>query len=94
MSTSDSQAGLPPTACPRCGCRLDAADQSNGGTARPRPGDFSVCWGCGQVLVFTEACGLRAAVTADLVEADPATRAELARVSHAIRRLINDLWKN
>ncbi len=40
--------------CPSCGYRMNAATHVRG-EAVPRPGDLSLCWGCGTVLIFDEA---------------------------------------
>jgi hypothetical protein len=53
---------LPTDMCPSCSERLDAAS----GTELPRPGDFSVCFECGEVLRFTDALGVVAAGAAEL----------------------------
>lgn len=51
---------VPPHACPSCSKLLRV---QNGLTsqAAPKPGDFTVCDGCGQLLRFTEGLGIRKA---------------------------------
>lgn len=45
--------------CPTCGKVMDAVSGLNHDDA-PKPGDWSLCYGCGELLRFTEQLGLRA----------------------------------
>jgi hypothetical protein len=40
--------------CPACKKALDAATHFTKPGARPKPGDFTVCSGCGEILCFGE----------------------------------------
>lgn len=44
----------PLTHCPFCNKRLDRAANIPGETAAPSPGDFALCFGCGEWHVYTE----------------------------------------
>lgn len=59
VSPRDPREGIIPTACPACGYRLDAAMDAAGSDAAPGPGDFTVCFGCGAVLRYTDELGVR-----------------------------------
>ena len=51
--------------CPTCGKKLDGATDFVG-NATPSPGDFSVCSGCQDILVFTDELGLRELTEEDM----------------------------
>lgn len=40
--------------CPTCRCLLDAATEAHNAEVMPRPGDYSICFRCGQCLVFND----------------------------------------
>jgi len=44
----------PPSRCPNCGGKLDAASEVFGGNAAPRPDDLSVCIHCATMLKFND----------------------------------------
>lgn len=43
-----------PRTCPACGKDLDLHESTTGRHDTPKPGDLSLCWGCGSVGVYTE----------------------------------------
>lgn len=45
--------------CPYCGKTLDAATPAFDDSAKPKPGDISICIGCGGSLVFANDMSLR-----------------------------------
>lgn len=45
--------------CPYCGGHLDAAASAEGDDVMPRPGDPSICFHCGEWLIFGEDLKLR-----------------------------------
>jgi hypothetical protein len=51
--------------CPTCGKMLDGATDIIG-DATPSAGDFTVCVGCRDILVFTDELGLRALTEEDM----------------------------
>jgi hypothetical protein len=75
-----------PTACPRCGYRLDAASDLIGG-ATPKPGDFSVCLNCGELLRFNRKRILRICRPHELRDPGlgPKEHATLLRAQQLIR---------
>jgi hypothetical protein len=54
MKTTD----LPPSACPYCDYLTDGASDPTG-KYTPKPGDFSICLACAQLLVFDSGLKLR-----------------------------------
>ena len=57
------------TTCPSCGSFMDAAtNASKSGKPRPTPGDFSLCFGCGQALRFDEHLEPLVALDSELAE--------------------------
>lgn len=67
MSTYRHQA----TTCPGCAKKLDASSGADG--VAPKPGDCSICWYCGAMLLYQEDLTLRPMTNAEKVEhlADP-----------------------
>lgn len=65
-------AEMPETRCANCGKRLDRASGVVAKNARnfkrPKPGDLSLCIGCGHVSVFDEGLRLRAPTAAEIVK--------------------------
>lgn len=43
---------VPPSDCPTCGARTDAATEAPAMRARPQPGDYSICFACGAICRF------------------------------------------
>lgn len=73
-----------PAGCPTCGAANDAATYAGEGSARPAPGDLSVCLYCGEWRLFDDA--LRPTIKA--TEEDQACApAELLERAREIRRL-------
>jgi hypothetical protein len=70
----DPRAGI---SCQRCGYGMDAATGMVDQTARPQPGDFSVCARCGLPMRFEEGCRLRALEVGEIEEMAPKQRAQL-----------------
>ena len=77
MAGEDPRAGVTPTSCQRCGYRMDSASVLGDKTARPRPGDFSICARCGLPMRFAEGGRLRAIEVAEIEELSPEGRARL-----------------
>jgi Zn ribbon nucleic-acid-binding protein len=51
---TDSTA-IPAAKCPKCGYFMDATCEAyNYGGRRPRPGDISMCLGCGYASIFND----------------------------------------
>jgi hypothetical protein len=48
----DSRDGIKAADCPKCGLFMDAATAVDGSPARPKEGDFSVCFSCAQIFRF------------------------------------------
>jgi hypothetical protein len=44
---------IPPQTCPLCGLEVGRAT-AIGGMAKPNPGDFTICIGCGGILHFDD----------------------------------------
>lgn len=74
---------IPEMACPACDARLDRAAALNHGHA-PKPGDFTVCIGCGAILRFGVE-GLVAVAPDSLQELDAQQRRDVLRASSLIR---------
>ena len=45
-------ARTPACECPACGYEIDAAMAATEGTAKPKPGDLSICLACASALKF------------------------------------------
>ena len=71
---------LPPDKCPWCGKVVNAAS-GVGSRSAPRPGDFSVCDRCGEVLRFGSDLKLARAPTnwRDVLDPDQVRSIELCR---------------
>lgn len=87
MSEVTDAVRVPLSPCPKCNYRLDAATLVRPGTALPKPGDFTICLRCGEVLIFGDELALRVAMANDVRAAGPEVMAEIRRVSRAVRRL-------
>lgn len=82
MKTTSTAAGT----CPRCGYKFDHAT----GVAHdnlPKPGDFSLCLRCGQVLRFEAGLVAVIALDRELEELAPEQRALIRRAQRAIPTL-------
>src|SRR5262245_6109071 len=80
---------LPISFCPACGYTLDAASNPPGaGEERPKPGDLTVCFKCGQtILVFEPDMTLRLARSEDLDGLDVETLYQLRKLQIKIQDL-------
>ena len=58
---------LPVNVCPTCFYELDCATNTTG-SRRPRPGDFSVCMKCGEIMVFDESLRFKVPSVSALLE--------------------------
>jgi hypothetical protein len=66
--------------CPMCNAKLDAATHLPG-KAVPKPGDVSVCAGCGELLQFTDRMGLEKMEQEKLAQLSKQDRLVLERAS-------------
>lgn len=56
--------------CPYCGRPNDAAAHALNGAELPTAGNWSVCWGCGAVAIFTgDGLATRQLTDAEIIEA-------------------------
>ncbi len=76
---------LPVSACPSCGYKIEEATFIGKKTKKPKPGDFSLCFKCGEILCFKPDLTVRAAELNDLVNLSPENSAMLDRAQKAIR---------
>jgi hypothetical protein len=89
--TAHDGAEIPLQGCPTCGYQVDAATLvqkllPQPQVKRPRPGDFSVCFSCGEMLRFTDAMTLRICDLNDMVGLTPRLGAYLSMVQNAVRK--------
>jgi hypothetical protein len=75
---------IPPCPCPACGAMHEAISGPEG--KRPSPGDFSLCFTCGEVLVFQADLTTRCAELNDLVGMSDELRKKVETVQAAIGR--------
>ncbi len=80
---------LPTASCPRCGYEMDSASGVNH-NRKPKPGDFSLCLRCGQVLRFDDELVPVLALERELEELEPEQRALIRRA----QRLIPTVWRD
>jgi hypothetical protein len=77
-----------PATCPACGHPIDAAGTPEPGDDYvPAPGDVSICFGCGFVLIFTQNLKLRAPTPDEYLSFPPEQRAELESIQHKIKAI-------
>lgn len=78
---------LPPSKCPVCGKTVDAATPFIKGQekARPRPGDVTVCVGCGEICAYTDEMTLRRAELNDLMKMPESDREMIGKVQDMIK---------
>jgi hypothetical protein len=57
-----------PSLCPHCGKLLDGVTCLEDDAITPKPGDFSVCFGCSALLTFDETLIVRLATDQELKE--------------------------
>lgn len=65
--------------CPTCDANLNGATHSDDEAISPRPGDYSMCWYCGEYLRFDDDMQLRLLTSKDIVEAPLTELAEMRR---------------
>ena len=64
--------------CPNCMSRIDSATPAYGNkAARPSPGDLSVCFYCGQPMMFKDDMRLRLLTEQEYLDLDMETREKL-----------------
>ena len=63
--------------CPNCMSRIDSATSAFGDKARPGPGDLSVCFYCGQPMMFKDDMRLRLLTEQEYLDLDMETREKL-----------------
>lgn len=85
MNTDATGKELPKSKCPTCGHILDAATCTYS-NARPRPGDFTVCISCGEILRFGEDMVPGFATVGDMLEVSDKVKDYLDQAQHLIRR--------
>jgi hypothetical protein len=79
---------LPPKKCPHCGYLVTAASAMRGPTPMPKPGDLSVCFGCGEALQFDRRLRLAKITAAELAALGRREAAEFHRVQREVRRFL------
>lgn len=80
---------LPISKCPTCGYELDSASEMvhiAHKDIKPARGDFSLCFKCGEVLVFGEDLTLHLATLAELMDADCENMAAITLIQDKIRK--------
>jgi hypothetical protein len=80
---------VPNSECPHCRHRLNACSTLDTPRA-PRPGDLSVCIGCGEVVQFGARLELQRAPVRVLIRLKPRERAELRKAQSAVRAMLAD----
>ena len=70
---------LPEQACPLCHTTLDAHGTFDSTDDAPGPGDWTICSGCLQWLIFTRAMKLRPVTNAEWLALSKVERMELTR---------------
>lgn len=80
----DVTTDTPPTKCPECGHKIDAAT----GPVVPKAGDVSICIYCSAINVFNADRTIRPATDEEMREfaGDPRIKAYLAAVAESRRR--------
>lgn len=69
---------LPSCACPACAKELNAATPTKG-EGMPKPGDYSLCFGCGSFLVFQQDLTVRLLTIEEIETMDDENRNDLVR---------------
>ena len=72
--------------CPGCSKKLDAVTEIPKGNYKPRPGDISICFYCGQILVFDFDLKLQVAQLNDLMTLSPWQHRMLDQAQSKIKR--------
>lgn len=65
--------------CPYCGYKMDTSKGAMDDTARPEPGDISVCLSCGEAGIFNEAMAMRQMTEAERASIPKEQRLLLAK---------------
>lgn len=73
------------TKCPTCKGKIDAATGVAEPNHSPREGDFSLCFECGEILVFTKDLSLRMADLNDMLTVSDRNKDLLERGQQWIR---------
>jgi len=79
MKTTD----VPLTPCPTCGKILECASHTK---REPRPGDLSVCIGCGELLAFDAHLVLHVADLRDLIGLDYRMFKRIGKLQALVRK--------
>ena len=72
--------------CPHCGHPIDMHSSKD---AEPKPGDLSICFYCGEFILFSEHMSLLKCPQEYLDVLDEETREELHRVQEDVKQIIN-----
>ena len=82
---------VPLTKCPTCGKVLDAATAAADGQtppdAMPEPGNYTVCLGCGEILIFDRRMRAARPTPADWITTPVDVQQALRRVQAAVRSM-------
>lgn len=94
---AEKKLGTPPSNCPSCGKVNDLAECLEDESARPKPGDVSICIKCGAFLIFNSSLGqdlMSEDALSDLRKNHYEAFAALWKIKKAIIRQIqtNDEW--
>jgi len=82
----DPTAGVTPHSCPDCHEKLDAAMQIGGGPHRPDPGSWTLCGGCGALLIFDEKLRSVKPTKDQLNTLSPQEHSALKRIGERLKR--------
>jgi len=69
MNEFENVTDLEVSPCPECGAKLNAASPSDRSQGEPKPGDYSMCFYCGEYLRFDDELQLHTLSAKDIVEA-------------------------
>lgn len=67
---------------------MDTVSRLSADVPPPNPGDFGICFGCGETLVFDRRLRLRKITAAEVSALDPDEAAELRQTQQAIRAFL------
>ena len=68
--------------CPYCGHLIDAHSTKDG---TPSPGDISICFYCGEVMIFSKYLSLIKCTDKDYFDMDSDTLQEIKRIQKEIK---------
>lgn len=85
MTREQHEYELPTCRCPLCGYEIDRAGNASKSATPPKPGDRSLCFECGGVLVFADDLSLRAPTFREFDET--LCDREMMRLIHAWRQM-------